>query len=311
VYVVSRALQAIPTLAVAAMLLFTVTHLLPGNPALIYAGPDATPDVVAAVRRSMGLNDPLPVQFARWVERMGRGDFGKSVISGYTVADLLRQSVGPTVELAVAAMALSLAVGLALGIVAAIRRGAWLRAATAFSSLALTLPNFWTAILLILVFAVALRWAPPSGIAPLLPDPGRALAFLVLPALTLSFQLSGVICRFTQGTLLEVLREDYIRTARAKGLGQTGTVLQHALPNAMIPLVTVLGIEFGRLLGGVVIVEWIFAWPGLGRLTVQAINNRDYAVIQAALLLLTITVLGVNFAVDMLYGLIDPRIRYS
>jgi len=311
VYFASRVLQAVPTLAAAAVLLFAVTHLLPGDPALVYAGPDATPAVVAALRQSMGLSAPLPVQFVRWLALVLRGDLGKSVISGYTVTGLLGQAIGPTFELATAALLLSLLVGGALGIAGAIRGGAWLRTATAYSSLALTVPNFWTAILLILVFSVTLRWLPPSGMASLVRDPASALALLILPAVTLSFHLSGVVCRFTQGTLLEVLREEYIRTARAKGLDAARTVLRHAMPNAIIPLITVVGIEFGRLLGGVVIVEWIFAWPGIGHLIVQAIGNRDYAVIQGSLLLLTVAVLGVNLCVDMLYGLVDPRIRYS
>lgn len=310
-YFASRVLQAVPTLAAAAVLLFAVTHLLPGDPALVYAGPDATPAVVAALRQSMGLSAPLPVQFVRWLALVLRGDLGKSVISGYTVTGLLGQAIGPTFELATAALLLSLLVGGALGIAGAIRGGAWLRTATAYSSLALTVPNFWTAILLILVFSVTLRWLPPSGMASLVRDPASALALLILPAVTLSFHLSGVVCRFTQGTLLEVLREEYIRTARAKGLDAARTVLRHAMPNAIIPLITVVGIEFGRLLGGVVIVEWIFAWPGIGHLIVQAIGNRDYAVIQGSLLLLTVAVLGVNLCVDMLYGLVDPRIRYS
>ncbi|MBI4279840.1 MAG: ABC transporter permease, partial [Armatimonadetes bacterium] len=268
-------------------------------------------DVVAALRRAMGLDAPLVVQFWLWLTRTLRGDLGKSFISGYSVSELLWTTFLPTLELALATLVMAVAIGGALGLISATRKGAWRQAATAYSSLALTLPNFWTGVLAVLIFAVTLRWFPPSGRVSLLADPLGALTFLALPTLTLGFRLSGVICRFTQGALLEVLREDYIRTARAKGLSDRTTVRRHALPNALVPLVTVLGIEFGRLLGGVVIVESIFSWPGIGRLIVQAIGNRDYAVIQGALLFLTLCVIVVSLLVDVTYGLIDPRIRYS
>jgi ABC-type dipeptide/oligopeptide/nickel transport system permease component len=309
-YLARRLLETAPVLLLSSVLIFLLLRALPGDPALILAGPDATPEVVSAVRRSMGLDRPWPVQYVLWVGRVVRGDLGVSFATRYPIADLLAATFPATVELVSAALLLGLALSVPIGILSALRERTALDYGSAvFNTLSLSVPDFWLGLLLMMAFALGLGWLPaggrPLGAASLL-DVGR---FVLLPALTLALPVAAVQTRFIRATLLEVLGEDYLRTARAKGVREALVVARHALPNALVPVMTVVGLQFGRLLGGVVIIETVFSWPGMGRLVVQSLANRDYLVVQACLLLLVVTFAVVNLVTDLAYGLLDPRIR--
>jgi ABC-type dipeptide/oligopeptide/nickel transport system permease component len=311
-YVIRRLLQAVPVLVLASIAVFLVIHLVPGDPALLLAGPDATPEVVAAVRRDMGLDAPLPVQYALWMGHVLQGDLGRSYISRLPVTQLIRNALPATIELALAALTIAILFALPTGIISAVRRQSlpdWI--VTAINGLALGVPNFWLGILLIIFFALIMSWLPPGGRVEFLSNPGVAWKSLILPAVTLGIPIGAALSRFTRAAMLEVLHEDYIRTARAKGLSARKVISRHALRNALIPIVTVLGIQFGRLLGGAVIVESVFAWPGVGRMILQAVLNRDYLLVQGALLLLVVSFITINLIVDLLYGVLDPRIRLA
>jgi len=302
----------LPVLILASVALFLLLHLVPGDPALLLAGPDATPEVVAAVRKDMGLDQPLPVQYALWMQHALRGDLGKSYISRLPVWQLIQNALPATIELAMAALTIAVLFGLPTGIISAVKRQSlpdWI--VTVINGLALGVPNFWLGILLIIFFALIMNWLPPGGRIEFLANPGVAWKSLILPAATLGIPIGAVLSRFTRAAMLEVLHEDYIRTARAKGLPGWGIIMRHAIRNALIPIVTVLGIQFGRLLGGAVIVESVFAWPGIGRMVLQAVLNRDYLLVQGTLLLLVMSFIGINLIVDLLYGVLDPRIRLS
>jgi len=311
-YVLRRIIQAVPVMLLASVAVFLLIHLVPGDPALLLAGPDATPEVVVAVRKDMGLDAPLPVQYALWVRQVAQGDLGKSYISRLPVGQLIRNALPATIELALAALLIAILFALPTGILSAVKRQSlpdWI--VTAVNGLALGVPNFWLGILLIIFFALIMNWLPPGGRIEFLSNPAVAWKSLILPAVTLGIPIGAALSRFTRAAMLEVLHEDYIRTARAKGLSGTGVIARHAIRNALIPIVTVLGIQFGRLLGGAVIVESVFAWPGIGRMILQAVLNRDYLLVQGALLLLVVTFIVINLVVDLLYGVLDPRIRLS
>ena len=311
-YIIRRILLTIPTLILASMVIFLLLRLIPGDPASLVAGSDATPEQVQAVRRDLGLNRPLPVQYVEWLGRILRGDFGRSLIGKYDVWQQVKRAYPATIELTLAAALLALAVALPLGLLAALHPRSWLdRAISAFNALAIGVPNFWLGILLILIFALHFPILPPGGRVPLDEDAIAGLKSLVLPTVTLASGLAAVLTRFIRSAMLEVLSEDYVRTARAKGLRANAVVRRHALRNALIPVITVLGIQLGRLLGGAVIVEAVFAWPGMGRLVVQAITSRDYIVVQGTLLLLVTVFILINLLVDIAYGFIDPRVRVS
>jgi peptide/nickel transport system permease protein len=311
-YITHRLSQLIPVLVFASVLVFLLLRWIPGDPAFILAGSDATPAMIAAVRKEMGLDQPLTMQYAIWALRVVRGDFGKSFISGQPVMSLIKRRLPATVELAVAAAGVAVLMALPLGILAAVRqRSIFDYLVTALNGIALALPNFWLGILLVLLFALKLKWLPSFGWRDPLVNPVIGLKHLVLPAITLSLHLTAVLSRFTRTTVLEVLRQDFVRTARAKGLGEQRMVLHHVLRNALIPVITVLGIQFGQMLGGVVVVEAIFSWPGLGQLILQAVLNRDYTVVQGALLVSVGLFLMINLVTDITYGFIDPRVRLS
>jgi ABC-type dipeptide/oligopeptide/nickel transport system permease component len=302
--------MALPTLVLASMAIFLILHLIPGDPAAIIAGGDATPAQVAAVRKDLGLDRPLVVQYAIWSGHVLHGNFGNSLIGKYPVWDQIKHAYPATLELTIAALILALLVAVPLGILAALHPRSWLdRAISAFNAFAIGIPNFLLGILLILIFSLNVLHLPVGGRVPLTEDPSAGLKSLILPAVTLSVGIAAVLTRFIRSALLEVLTEDYIRTARAKGLPGSAVIRRHALRNALIPVITVLGIQVGRLLGGAVIVEAVFAWPGMGRLAVQAILTRDYTIVQAALLLLVTAFIIVNLIVDIAYGFLDPRVR--
>ena len=311
-YVIRRLLQSVPVLILASLAVFLLLHAVPGDPALLLAGPDATPEVVVAVRKDMGLDQPLPVQYGLWIQHVLRGDLGKSYISRLPVGQLIQNALPATVELATAALIIAISFGIPTGILSAVKRQSmpdWF--ITVINGLSLAVPNFWLGILFIIVFALILGWLPPGGRVEFISNPGVAWKTLLLPAVTLGIHIGATLSRFTRAAMLEVLHEDYIRTARAKGLPGWGVIAKHAIRNALIPIVTVLGIQFGRLLGGAVIVESVFAWPGIGRMVLQAVLNRDYLLVQGTLLLLVVAFILINLIVDLLYGVLDPRIRLA
>ena len=311
-FTLRRLLQVLPVVVLSSVGVFLLLHLVPGDPVAVLAGPDATPETIQAMRQELGLDRSLPVQYGIWLGRVVRGDFGRSYAYRRPVGELILQRIPATVELAVAGLTLALLVAIPTGVLAAVRQGSvfdWL--ASTLSGFAIAVPNFWFGILAIIVFSLTLGWLPPGGMVELSRDPVAGLRFLVLPAVTLALNQAAVLSRFVKASVLEVLNEDYVRTARAKGLSEPQVTRRHVVRAALIPVATVLGLEFGRLLGGAVIVESVFAWPGMGRLIVQGILHRDYPIVQATLLLLVITFVVVNLATDLVYGLLDPRIRLS
>ncbi|ADW21820.1 MULTISPECIES: ABC transporter permease [Thermus] len=310
-YLLRRLVEALPTLFLVSVVVFFLTRILPGDPVRLLLGEEPDPKVAEEVRRSLGLDRPLLVQYASWLWNLFQGDLGRSIKDGTPVARLILEKLPTTLELATLAMLVALAIGLPSGVVAAVRRGTWLDGlVTSTSLMGVSVPNFFLGIMLIYLFSLRLGWVPPSGYVELWIDPKRNLLLMVLPAVTLGTALAGAIARFTRNSLLEVLSQDYIRTAKAKGVSSAAVVLKHGLRNAAIPIVTVLGLQLGGLLGGAVVTEQIFSIPGFGRLVVDAVFTRDFTVLQGVVLTSALAVFVVNTAVDVLYALIDPRIRY-
>jgi peptide/nickel transport system permease protein len=309
-FVLQRVAQAVPVVLISTIAVFLLLRLIPGDPALTLAGADSRPETIDAIRREMGLDRSLPVQYAVWISRVAQGDLGRSLLSKLPISTLLLQRIPATLELTAAAILLTLIFALPLGIIAAVRPGSWVDwFISSINGVAIAVPGFWLGILGIIVFALVLGWLPPGGRGDFGRDPVQALKFLFLPAFTLSVASAASLSRLVKSSMLEVLYEDYVRTARAKGLAGRAVVLRHALRNALVPVITVFGLQFGRLLGGAVVTESVFAWPGIGRLILDAINSRDYLVIQAALLLLVMDYITVNLLTDIAYGFLDPRIR--
>lgn len=303
-----RALQALATLFLASIVIFLVLRLIPGDPALLIVGPSAGVEEVEAVRERMGLNRPLPLQYLHWLGGVLRLDLGRSYISNFPVATLIGSRLRPTLELTAVTLLVMLLVSIPLGVYSAVRAGRTFdKVVTAISSLAIGIPNFWFGILLILLLAVQLQWLPASGRFD--PSLGLWLWFksIIMPVASLAAYQSAVLTRFVRSSFLEVIAKDYVRTARAKGLRPRMVVWKHTMRNALIPIVTVLGISVGRMLGGSVIVESVFSWPGVGQLVVQAVLNRDYLVVQGCLLLFITAFILVNLFVDLLYTFIDVR----
>jgi peptide/nickel transport system permease protein len=307
-----RLLESIPVLFLATVLIFLGLRMLPGDPALILAGQDASPETLQAIRQQNGLDQPLPLQYAIWLKNVAHGDLGVSFFTKASVATLLSQRIPATIELGIAGMFLSILIGLPTGILAAVqshRMPDWF--VSAFNGLAVAVPGFWLGILSIILFSLILGWLPPGGHGDFFRDPVGEMKFLLLPAITLALPFAAGLSRLVKGSMLEVLGDDYVRTARAKGVAENGVVWHHALRNALVPVVTILGLQFGRLLGGAVITESVFSWPGIGRLIRDSIGNRDYAVVQACLLLLVVVFIVINLLTDITYGMLDPRIRLS
>jgi len=310
VFILRRLLQSIPVLFFSTFVVFLVIHLIPGDAAAVLAGPNASPEALTAVRHEMGLDQPLPVQYAVWVAHVAQGDLGKSTLSGQPISKLLLARAPATIELTVAAMILSILIALPLGILSATHvrgRLEWL--ISTVQSLWLAIPNFWAGILAIIVFSLVLRWLPPGGRVADANDLPGSIKSLILPATTLSLYLAAGLSRFIKFNLLEVFFDDFVRTARAKGLSNTAVMYRHALRNAMLPVITILGVQFASLLGGTVIIESVFSWPGVGGLMLDGISNRDYTVVQGGLLLLVLLFIVINLLVDLTYAVIDPRIR--
>jgi peptide/nickel transport system permease protein/oligopeptide transport system permease protein len=303
-YLLRRILIALPTLLGVVVLVFLMVRLAPGDPAVLLAGEFATPETLEAIRARYGLDRSLPEQFLIYMEALLRGDLGESARSRRPVLEELKTYFPNTLELASAAILVAVLTGIPLGVLAALRPGSGLDLSVmVLALLGVSMPVFWFGLLAILIFSVGLGWFPVAG--------KGTLAHLVLPAITLGINATALLARMTRGTLLEVLSQDYIRTARAKGLAERVVIFKHALRNALIPVVTVVGLEFGTLLSGAVITETIFAWPGLGQLLVGSILARDYPVVQGAVLLVAISFVLINLLVDLLYAAIDPRVRYD
>jgi len=311
-YIGRRLISAVPVVFSVTFIVFLVMHLVPGDPALALAGTEASPAEIAQMRHQMGIDQPLVVQLVAWYEHLLKGDLGQSLLLGQSVAQSILARVPVTFSLAVCSLALTMSVGIPFGIVAAVRRNSWVDQLTMITALlGLSLPNFWLGLMLIYLFAVALGWLPSGGYVPLFENPVQWLRSIVLPTISLSLMQIGLIARMTRSSMLEVLREDYLRTARAKGLPERIAVWKHALKNAMIPIVTVVGMMFGLLLGGAVVIESVYALPGAGRLIVTGILARDYPVIQGGLMVTAVVFVALNLLVDVLYAYLDPRVRYE
>ncbi len=301
-YILRRLLHIIPVLFGVTLLTFSMLHLIPGDPAQILAGPDASASDIMALRQQMGLDRPLAVQYVGYLEGLARGDLGRSMSTRRPVLEELMDRFPNTLILAVAGVGVAVLLGIPIGVFAAIRARTMVdHAAMVLALLGISAPAFWLGFILMMVFSVHLGWFPSAGY--------RSWGHLVLPAFTLGTGAMAIVARMTRSSLLEVLNQDYVRTARAKGLHEMLVIAKHALRNALIPTTTVVGLSFGSLLGGAVLTEMVFAWPGLGRLIVYSIGIRDLPVIQGAVLLLALTFVLVNLGVDLLYGLIDPRVR--
>lgn len=311
-YLTRRLLQFIPVLALASIFVFGMVRLIPGNAAALMLGPTARPEQIAIQRELMGLDLPITQQYIMWISRLAQGDLGKSYLNDFPVTNLIARRLLPTLELTCAALLIALMIAIPLGAIAAFWQGRWPdRVITLYSSIMMGVPDFWLGLLLVLVFALRLNWVKSSGYASITQEPSEALQFIILPAVTLASYISAVFIRFIKSTLVEVLSQDYIRTAYSKGLKAHMVIMRHAFRNALIPLVTVLALQLGGLLGGVVITESIFDWPGLGRLLVTSIQKRDYAPVQAVILLSVVVYLVINLIADLTYSLTDPRIRFQ
>lgn len=333
-YIVRRILNLIPVLFGISLLVFLFLHLIPGDPAVVLLGESATPEQVEAVRERLGLNEPLPIQYLDFVGSLLHLDFGRSILTGFPIIEEIKVRWPATFELSVAAMLIALVVGIPAGVVAAVRRNSIVDNVTMSGSLlGVSMPVYWLGLLLVYLFAVNLKWLPPSGRLStdisfdfeaitgfyvldamlqrdfvILRD---ALAHLVLPALTLSTIPLAIVARITRSAMLEVLGQDYIRTARAKGVREKWVIFKHALKNAMLPVVTIVGLEFGTLLGGAILTETIFAWPGIGKWIYEGILSRDYPVVQGGVIFVATAFVVINLLVDISYALLDPRIQYK
>jgi peptide/nickel transport system permease protein len=310
-YAIRRILMAVPVMGVVALVVFGLLYLTPGDPAQVIAGDQASPEQIARIRAALGLDQPFYIRFWGWLWQILHGDLGASIFSSQSVVHMIDQRLAPTVSLLLLSVVISVAVGVPFGVFAAWRQGRIVdRALTLFSTAGFSVPVFVSGYALAYVFASSLHWLPVQGFAPISDGLWPFLRTLILPAVTLSLPYSAMIARVTRAAMLEVLSQDYIRTARAKGVGSTGILFRHALKNAAVPVVTIIGIGIATLIGGTVVTENVFAIPGLGRLTVDAILHRDYPIIQGVVLLSSAAYVLVNLLVDLTYTLIDPRIRY-
>lgn len=309
-YVAGRLLQALPVLVLASMAVFSVLRLIPGDPADIIAGENASPAEVEALREELGLSDPIPIQYVRWIGDLARGELGVSLRTGVPVTDLLELSLPPTLELAVAAYVVALLIGIPLGTIAGVKpRSLWDWGLSLFTVGTLGVPSFLLGVLLLWLFAVTLGWLPASGRVSPFSDPIESLRHLALPAFALGTGLAAVLARYTRTSVQAAMGQDYIRTARAKGLRSYDVVVRHALRNSLIPVVTIVALQLGNIMAGAVVIERVYTRPGLGRLVVDAILNRDYIIVQSTLIILVVIFIMVNLAADIAYGLLDPRVR--
>ena len=300
--VLRRLLLTVPTVFAAVTLVFLLIHVVPGDPVDVMLGESAHAADKQALRRALGLDRPLPVQYGAFLADLARGDLGRSLVTGLPVTSVLAARIPATLELTLAALAVAVGLAFPLGLLAAARPGTWLdRGSLGFALLGVSVPSFWLGPMLIILFAIDLRWLPVSG--------RGSWAHLVLPAVTLGSGMAAILTRMTRSSVLECTGEDYIRTARAKGVSRERVLIRHALANALAPVVTILGLQFGALLAGTVITETIFAWPGVGRLTIDAINQRDYPVVQGCILTIALGFVAANTLADLVNAWLDPRTR--
>jgi peptide/nickel transport system permease protein len=314
-YIARRVMQTIPVLLLVTLVLFVVMRMLPGDPIQALVGSSESnfdEETLSGLREKYGLNDPMPVQYANWLTDAVRGDLGISTRNGLPVAEQIRDRFPATLQLGVFSLLVALLVGIPSGVIAAIKRNSPLDVlVTLVAMFGIAVPNFWFSMLLIWFFVVQLGWFPASGFVGVWDSPGEALRHIALPATALGLTLSASIMRQTRSQLLEVLSQDYVRTAHAKGLRHRTVIVRHALRNSLLPVATVIGLQVGALLAGSVIVESMFSIPGIGRLAVQAINQRDYPTLQGAVLLFAVVTVLVNLITDLAYAWIDPRIKYG
>jgi peptide/nickel transport system permease protein len=305
-----RLLQLIPTLFFVSVLIFSLQHLLPGDPALIMAGEDRDPQVIAQIRKQYRLDQPIPVQYVYWVKGVLSGDLGESLRIHVPVRDLIAEKLPVTLQLAAMAIVIALTIGIGAGIVSAVKKDTvWDYGANVFALWGLSTPNFWLGIMLIFLFSVQLGWLPASGYVRLSEDWRQSLAVTIMPAFVLGNSIAAVLMRHTRAAMLQVLESDYVRTARAKGLLERAVVFKHAMRNALTPVITLGALELGTLLSGAVLTEQIFSIPGFGKLIVDSVFNRDYAVVQGVVLVTATTYMTLNLLADIAYVLVNPRLR--
>jgi peptide/nickel transport system permease protein len=310
-YLIRRVLASIPVMGVVALFVFLLLRITPGDPAAILAGDNATTAQLERIRTSLGLNEPLYLQFFTWVGKLLHGDLGVSLISNVPVLKLIGQRIEPSISIALSTIILSIVIAVPLGVIAAWKHGTWIdRFVMGLSVLGFSVPVFVIGYVLIQIFALDLRWLPVQGFHSITSGFGPFLQRIILPTISLSFIYVALIARMTRAAMLDVLGEDYVRTARAKGIGEWGVLLRHALRNAAVPVITVIGSGFALLISGVVVTESVFNLPGIGRLTVDSVLSRDYPVIQGMILLTSLVYVLVNLLIDVAYTLLDPRIRY-
>lgn len=309
-YVVRRLMLTIPILFLVSIMTFSLIHMIPGDPARVILGQEATPETYEALRKELGLDQPIVMQYLGWMGKVLQGDLGLSITDRVPVIDLIAQRLPATVELTVGTFLVALLIAFPAGILAAVRRGTWIDYTSTFTALGgMSIPSFWLALMMIIFFAVEHQWLPSSGYVPFSENPWQNMMAMILPCLATGLRESAVLMRMLRSSLLEVVNMDFVRTAKAKGLNEVRTILGHALRNALIPVVTTSGIMIAGLLGGLVITESIFSIPGFGRLIVESVFKRDYVTVQGAILVSAVLVVVVNLFVDLLYAVIDPRIK--
>jgi len=310
-YILRRLLASIPVVILVGVMTFSILHIAPGDPAVLMAGEEATPADVEAMRVALGFDKPFIVQFGKWSGRLLQGDLGTSIFSQHTIVSLMKPRIEPTLSLAIIAISLSIIIGVPMGVLAAWNQGSFVdRGVMVFAVLGFSIPVFWLGFLFIWAFAVKLHLFPAVGFVSITDGVFPFFRSLTLPALANAIPFSALVARMTRSTMVEVMQEDYIRTARAKGLTERVVNVRHGLRNAAIPIVTVVGLVFAGLVGGAVVTETVFAIPGLGRLLVDGVVRRDYPIVQAMLMVVAVSYVFVNLAVDITYAFLDPRIRY-
>ena len=311
-YLVRRLLFSLLVVAGVVTLVFSLIHLIPGDPTAAILGTEATPEARAALRKDLGLDQPLLTQYGRWWWNLLHGDLGRSILVKQPVSELILQRLPTTVPLALLTITIAIAIAIPAGIISAIRRNTWVDAAVSLAAFSgMSIPDFWLGVLLILGFALYIPIFPPGDYVSIVSNPLEGLRHLLLPAIALGATFSAALTRMIRSSLLEVLSRDYVRTARAKGQRESRVLLRHALRNALIPAVTIMGVQFGTLLGGTLIIEQVFALPGLGRLTVQAVLDRDFPLVQGCVIVIATIFVFVNLLTDLLYVYLDPRIKYT
>ena len=309
-FIARRLLIAIPTVLIISFFIFSLQFLLPGDPVLVMAGEERDPEVIARLREQYGFNDPFLIQYFNWLMDALRSDLGQSLRMNQPVSDLIVDKLPVTFQLAVMALIFAMTIGIPMGILSAVKKGSWLDYIANFIALSgLSIPNFWLGILLILLISVNLGWLPASGYRPFSVDPWASIATMIMPAFVLGTALAATLMRHTRSAMLQVLRSDYVRTARAKGLREKVVILKHALRNALVPVVTVSALLFGELLAGAVLTEQIFTIPGFGKLVVDAVFSRDYAVVQGIVLVTSVAFILMNLLADTAYMILNPRMR--